>query len=103
MKNTHQITEQFFKTEYVQTNETRAIYAMLDELRHGRWIEKNRQVEIIQDYILKNEEVMKKLMHIAVLSSVNYDALSQIIDSSDEKLDAELKALEVDLIKDGLL
>ena len=53
------------------------------------------------DYILKNEEVMKKLMHIAVLSSVNYDALSQIIDSSDEKLDAELKALEVDLIKEG--
>ena len=61
MKNTHQITEQFFKTEYVQTNETRTIYAMLNELRHGKWIERNRQVEIIQDYVLKNEEVMKKL------------------------------------------
>jgi len=97
------IIRKFYKSHYVDSTETVELYALLDLLRNDKWVKKERQLEVIQNYVLKNEATLEKLIQTAVMASVNCDAMAQIVDDSPEKLDNEIKALEIELKNEGKL
>ena len=103
MKSTKLIADSFFKNEYLLSHETLSIYTLLDRLRNDKWVKKDQIQEIIQNYILKNEEVIQKLIQIAVITSIYADAVSAILSIDCDELDKENNKLVTELKEAGKL
>jgi hypothetical protein len=99
-----------WKYHYLARPETKNIHNLVLRLRDGKWVDKEVMLEIIQQYVIHCEEMMKRYMNISILTNssaevhrVLYEHQQAVTKMEDAELDKQIAALEEELRKEGKL
>jgi len=73
-----QMTDGWFK-RYMNAPETMAMYAMIERLSKGKWVDKDRQAEIITNYIIHAERVLQISFEVLVQQGIDLKVKNALV------------------------
>jgi len=99
-----------WKYHYLARPETKNIHTLVLQLRDGKWVDKEQMLEIIQQYVIHCEQMMKRYMNISILTNSSaevhkflYERQQAIMVMEEAELDKHIAELEEELRKEGKL
>ena len=69
---------------YLMDPAVREMSALHILIADEKFVKRSRQLEVMQNYILKTDTIIKKLMQLSIMTDINYKTYKKILEDNEQ-------------------